>query len=263
MCYPDGDYDGTLLITKFMLHTFELDDFIEGNVKCAFFDSLVNHGQENNDVIMLMDKCFEADPTPLVSSFADLWKQFKSISSETWQQRFAENYIWYLKGLKWEHIIVETKRIPSVTEYMEYRHFTIGIDPFLNLIEIARNIFIPGSVMSNVKLQRYIYLTVNIVALVNDIYSYEKEKYIDQIYNIVNVMKHEHNISDQEAIDKASDLVHDEIKKLLIVERLMPNFEGEMNECVQKFIHGCKTFMSGNHDWGFESGRYTKFLVED
>ncbi|RWS21624.1 terpene synthase-like protein [Leptotrombidium deliense] len=69
-------------------------------------------------------------------------------------------------------------------------------------------------------------------------------------------MKHEFNICDQEAIEKATDLVNDEIKKFLIVQRLMPTFEGEMNERVQKYVDGCKTWISGNHDWGFQSYRY-------
>ncbi|RWS20475.1 hypothetical protein B4U80_12064 [Leptotrombidium deliense] len=257
MCYPDGDYDRSLLIAKFMLHTFELDDFIEGNIECAFFESLVNHGHENNDVIMLMDKCFEEDGTPLVSSFAGLWRQFKSISSKMWQQRFSENYIWYLKGLKWENDIKQMKRIPSLAEYMEYRHYTAGMDFCLNLIEISRNIFIPDSVLANVTLQRLNFLTGNICAFVNDIHSFEKEKRDGQIFNLVIIMKHEYNISDQEAIERATDIVNDNIKRFLITERLMPIFEGEMNECVKKYVDGFKSWISGNHDWGLESGRYT------
>ncbi|RWS19740.1 hypothetical protein B4U80_14380 [Leptotrombidium deliense] len=69
-------------------------------------------------------------------------------------------------------------------------------------------------------------------------------------------MKHELNICDQEAIEKATDLVNDEIKKFLVVQRFMPIFEGEMNEIVQNYVDGCKTWISGIHDWGLLSGRY-------
>ncbi|RWS23300.1 hypothetical protein B4U80_13410 [Leptotrombidium deliense] len=256
MCYPDGDYDRTILISKWIVHTFELDDFIEGNVNCSFFDSLINHGSENNDVITIMDKCFEYEETPLVSSFADLWKQFKSISNKTWQKRFAHNYIWFLKSLSWERNIIETKRIPTLAEYMEYRHYTVGMDFCLNLIEISRNIFIPDSVLANTTLQRLNYLTGNICAFVNDIYSFEKEKRDGQIFNLVIIMKHEYNLGDQEAINKATDLVNDEIKKFLVTQRLMPIFEANVNESVQKYVDSFKTWISGNHDWGFQSGRY-------
>ncbi|RWS31892.1 hypothetical protein B4U80_12448 [Leptotrombidium deliense] len=153
-------------------------------------------------------------------------------------------------------------RVPSLGEFLEYRHYTSGVDPSFNLIEIARNIFIPDSVAANVIFQRFTYLTGNIVALVNDIYSYEKEKSAGQINNLVNVMKHEYNICEQKAINKATDLVNDEIKKLLVVERIMPTFEGEMNETVQKYVDGCKTWITGNHDWGFKSGRYKVHLVQ-
>ncbi|RWS20973.1 hypothetical protein B4U80_14200, partial [Leptotrombidium deliense] len=176
MCYPDGDYNRVILISKWAIFVFEMDDVVESNVKCAFFDSLINHNNENKDVILLLDKCFEYEQTPLVSIFADLWEQLKFISNKTWQQRFAENFIWFLKSVKWERSINETKQIPSVAEYLQYRHYTVGMDCSLNLIEIARSFFIPDSVLANVTLQRLCYLTCNICAFINDICSYEKEK---------------------------------------------------------------------------------------
>ncbi|RWS24991.1 Terpene synthase metal-binding domain protein-like protein [Leptotrombidium deliense] len=259
MCYPDGDYNRSVLVSKFMVHVFALDDAVECKVECQFFDSLVKHGSENKDVIALMDTCFEDKETPLVTSFADIWKQMKLLTNITYQKRFSENYIWYLKTNDWEHKNLEMKRIPPLAEFLEYRHFTGGVDPSLNLIEIARNIFIPDVVAANVTFQRLCYLSGNIVVLVNDIYSFEKEKLCGQLNNLVTVMKNEYNISDEEAIKKATDFINDEIKKFLVIERLMPIFEEEMNDCVQKYVDGCKTWITGNHDWGFESGRYITF----
>ncbi|RWS21014.1 hypothetical protein B4U80_14194 [Leptotrombidium deliense] len=62
-------------------------------------------------------------------------------------------------AVNWERCVIDAKRIPSLAEYLEYRHYTGGIDFFLNLIEIVRNIFIPDSVLVNVTLQRFSYLT--------------------------------------------------------------------------------------------------------
>ncbi|RWS20625.1 terpene synthase metal-binding domain-containing protein-like protein, partial [Leptotrombidium deliense] len=165
MVYPDGDYERTLLMNKWMMHVYALDDAIEGNVRCPFFDMLLNHGSENKDVISLLDKSFEDKETPLVTSFAHIWKQLKSFSNKTWQQRFAENFIWSLKTNDWENKNVEMKRVPSLGEYLEYRHFLTGVDVLFNLIEIARNISIPDSVVANVTFQRFTYLTGNIAAL--------------------------------------------------------------------------------------------------
>ncbi|RWS21557.1 terpene synthase-like protein [Leptotrombidium deliense] len=114
-----------------------------------------------------------------------------------------------------------------------------------------------GDPKTFITFQRFTYLTGNIAALVNDIHSYEKEKRDGQFNNLVHVIKHEYNISDQEAIDKATNLVNDEIKKHLVVQRLMPTFDGKMNECVQKYVDGCKSWMTGSNAWGFQTGRYT------
>ncbi|RWS19416.1 terpene synthase-like protein, partial [Leptotrombidium deliense] len=57
VAYPDGEYERVLLINKWMIHIFALDDVIESNVvECPFFGPLVYHGTENKDVISLMDK---------------------------------------------------------------------------------------------------------------------------------------------------------------------------------------------------------------
>ncbi|RWR99860.1 hypothetical protein B4U80_12655, partial [Leptotrombidium deliense] len=126
--------------------------------------------------------------------------------------------------------------IPTLGEYLEYRHFLTCVDASFNLIEIARNFFIPDSVMANVIFQRFSYLTGTIISITNDIYSFEIEKEIGKINNIVYILKHKYNISDQEALEKATDLLNEELNKLLAAERLMPTYEGEMNEIVQKYI---------------------------
>ncbi|RWS23355.1 terpene cyclase-like protein [Leptotrombidium deliense] len=258
MCYPYGDYERILIISKFMVQIFILDDIIEKKQSgCDFYDSLMKHGNENKDLIELLDKCNEDKETPFVVSFADIWKQLKNFSNISWQKRFAESYIWYLKTTEWEKKNIADNRVPSLNEYLEYRHFAGGVDMFLNLIEIARDIFIPDFVAVNMTFQRLFYIAGTHVCLVNDIHSFEKEKMIGQIHNMVNIMKHEYNICEQEAIDKATNFVNDEIEKFVVSEKqLLPIYEGEVNECVLKYLDGLKTWMSGNHDWGIKCDRY-------
>ncbi|RWS22136.1 Terpene synthase metal-binding domain protein-like protein [Leptotrombidium deliense] len=262
MVYHGGDYERVLLINKWIVHFFEIDDYIEKmSEKRSFFGSLVYRGGENSDLISLMDSSSKYEQTPLLTSFADLWNQFKAVSNKIWQQRFAENYIWYLKSLSWERNVTETQ-MPSLAEFVEMRQYTSGIDFCLNFAEIAYKMFIPDSILTSVVLQRFGFLCSIIVGLVNDVYSYEKEQRAKQLHNVVAILKHEYNIDDQEAIEKAVVLINDEIEKILITLRLMPNFEGEMNESVKKYIEGGLSWITGNHDWGFASDRYTKYANE-
>ncbi|RWS27151.1 Terpene synthase metal-binding domain protein-like protein [Leptotrombidium deliense] len=254
MCYPETANKRAVLICKFMIHILIVDDLIERNVPSIFFDSLVNHGNENHDVIATLDKCYTATQTPLVASFADIWSQMKSLTNTAWQKRFAEGYIWWLKANGWERKNHKVNRVPSLMEFIEYRQFT-GV--VISLIQLSRDIFLPESVMTNFTLQKIFSVTGSIVCLVNDIYSFEKEEAEGDMGNLVAVMKHEYSISEQEAIKKATVFINNEIEKFKLLESILPTFEGETNENVKKIVHGCKHWITGNHDWGFESGRYT------
>ncbi|RWS21800.1 hypothetical protein B4U80_11772, partial [Leptotrombidium deliense] len=226
-----------ILISKFMIHIFLVDDLIERKVPCIFFDSLVNHGNENYDVIATLDKCYTETQTPLVASFADIWTQMKSLTNTSWQKRFAESYIWWLKANNWERKNDDAKRVPSLMEHIEHRHFTGGV---LSLIQLSRDVFLPDSVLTNFTLQKIFTTTGSVVCLVNDIYSFEKEEAEGDMNNLVTVLKHEYNISKQEAIKKATELVNKEIEKFSLLVSLLPTFEAEINEKVKKVVHGCK-----------------------
>ncbi|RWS19355.1 hypothetical protein B4U80_12312, partial [Leptotrombidium deliense] len=94
MAYHGGDYERVLLINKFIVHFFEIDDHVEMmSEKRSFFGSLVYHGPEQKDLVALMDSSSEYEQIPLVVSFADVWKDLKAITTRRWQERFAQNYI--------------------------------------------------------------------------------------------------------------------------------------------------------------------------
>ncbi|RWS24354.1 Terpene synthase metal-binding domain protein-like protein [Leptotrombidium deliense] len=256
MCYPHGDYDRTCVIAKFIVHLFLLDDIIESKTPNKFYDSLVNHGNENKDVINALDKCFE-DQTPLVVAFAEIWGGLKSFTNTTWQTRWAENYICYLKVQKWDLNNVMSKRVASLIEYIEYRHYSGAMDAVFDLIEFSLNIFLPDRVVGNITLRRLTFTAAAVVCYVNDIHSFEKEKLLGQVNNLVNVMQHEYNISAQEAINKATEFVNKEIEKFFVLEKMLPNFEGDIDDNVKKYSNACKHWMRSNYDWGFKTRRYT------
>ncbi|RWS21526.1 Terpene synthase metal-binding domain protein-like protein [Leptotrombidium deliense] len=256
MCYHEAENDRAILISKFMLHLFLVDDLIERNIPCIFFDSLVNHGNENYNLIATLDKCYTETQTPLVASFADIWTQMKSLTNTCWQKRFAESYIWWLKVNNWERKNHEMNRVPSLMEYIEYRHFT-GV--FVSIIQLSRGIFLPDSVIANFTLQKIFSVSGSIVCLVNDIHSFEKEEAEGNMNNVVTVMKHEYKISKQEAIEKATEFVNSEIDKFKLLESILPTFEDEINENVKNIMQGCKQAIVGSHDWGCETARYTSF----
>ncbi|RWS20434.1 hypothetical protein B4U80_12079 [Leptotrombidium deliense] len=252
IAYHGGDYERVLLINKFVVHFYEIGDYIEIiSDKMSFFGSLVHHGPEQKDLVALMDSSSEYEQIPVVVSFADVWKDLKTVTTKRWQERFAQNYIGYMKSIN----ITATQRPPSVAEYVEMRHYTSRIDFCNDLIEVAYKISVPDSVLTNVVVQRVNFLCSSIVGTVNDVYSYEKKR-DKQLHNLIAVIKREYKIGDQEAIEKAIAVINEMFEKLHVTLRLLPTFEGELNDIVKIYIDGCLSMLTSNHDWGFGSDRY-------
>ncbi|RWS24990.1 Terpene synthase metal-binding domain protein-like protein [Leptotrombidium deliense] len=259
LCYPDGDFERTVLCAKFLVHIFSLDDEILHRRQGKFFKSVMEHGNSNVDMVDLLDAAKYDLETPVAASFADYWNDMKTFTGIEWQTRFAENYVWYLKGTNWEIDNLDNNRIPPLPDYLEYRHYASGIDPSLNLVELSRNIFIPDKVIANPTIQRLSSICGNVIAFANDVYSFEKERKVGEINNLVIVMKNEYNISYQEAIKKATDFVNEEMKKYDALEPFVPSFGVELDKSVKMYLEGFRDWMTGNLDWGLSSGRYRRY----
>ncbi|RWS21593.1 hypothetical protein B4U80_11820 [Leptotrombidium deliense] len=256
MAYHGGDYERVLLVNKFTVNFFEIEDNIEMiSDKRFFFGSLVHHGPEHKDLVALMDSSSEYEQIPLVVSFADVWKDLKAITTKRWQERFAQNYIGYLKSLIWVRKITATQRPPSVAAYVEMRHYTSRIDFCNDFTEVAYKISVPDSVLTNVVIQRVNFLCSSIIGTVYDVYSYEKKRNA-RLHNLIAVIKHEYKIGDQEAIEKAIAAINEKFEKLQVTLRLLPTFERELNDIVKIYIDGCLSMVTSNIVWGFGTDRY-------
>ncbi|RWS23445.1 Terpene synthase metal-binding domain protein-like protein [Leptotrombidium deliense] len=257
-CFPYCNAEKIILVAKYMVHLVLMDDLISGEKQGPFFDLLIKHDKCNENLVDLLNTSINYDKCPIATSFADLWKQLKKLTNQQWQRRFAESYIWFLKSHLWEKNNLQSGRIPEIGEYTSGRIYTSGVEPTLCIVELACNISIPEYVIANSTFQRLITTVINVVAFENDLHSFEKELKANDVHNLVIVMKNAYNISYQEAINRASHHVNDEIQKFFHFEKLMPSFGNLTDDFLKLFFEGLRHLMRGNHDWGEVTGRYNR-----
>ncbi|RWS21055.1 hypothetical protein B4U80_11945 [Leptotrombidium deliense] len=176
-CCPESEFNRTVVVCKFLLHVVLLDDSISEGYVGDYYDTLLNYENDQSKVMEMMDAAENFPQDPITASFVDIWKQMKQLMNIDWQKRFAQSFIWYVKSSRWEIENRKHNRVPQLGEYLTYRYYVSGMEPCLMLVELMDNIILPDSVSLNPALQIVITNAANIIALENDLHSFEKEKH--------------------------------------------------------------------------------------
>jgi hypothetical protein len=76
------------------------------------------------------------------------------------------------------------------------------------------------------------------------------------MHNLALVLQHEAGMSLQAAVDEVASFVKREVKSFVALEATLPSFGSTVDSSVRRFVEVLRTWMRGNLDWSYESGRY-------
>jgi hypothetical protein len=192
--------------------------------------------------------------SPLVLGLIELWEQMRSRAAPGWATRFIHSFEDYTRGCLWEAENRALQRVPSVAEYIERRRQTSAVYVFFDLIELAEQVTLPDEVhrhLHGLKMRAN-----DGVAWFNDIISLEKELRAGDVHNLVIVLQHEHQLSVQAAVNQAARLFNARMQGYIELEERMPSFGAEIDEPLRRYLRGLRSWVRGNMDWSFETGRY-------
>lgn len=87
--------------------------------------------------------------------------------------------------------------------------------------------------------------------------SYNFERRLGQDgHNIISAVMKEKSLGVQGALDYTGNMCHESMRSLLKDIKAIPSFLPSIDEVLQEYIIGLNTWISGMHDWSFESERY-------
>ena len=249
--YPEASAEVTEIGAKLITWLFLFDDaYGEGTGALdarelmetfASYETLLRTGRLPND------------PTPFHHALADLRKDCAVRATPEWLERFATSMSRYFGGCLLEFPLRRSDEVPSVAQYRRLRGWAIGIQPVLNLVELANDEILSPKEASREDLVAMRELTALLCAWVNDVYSYGKEKRDGDPLNLVSVLAHEHGLTEPEAYEHAADLFNADLRAF---EELRAEFERDAPPHLQRYVQGLSNWIHGNFAWTGQSLRY-------
>ncbi|MGH8534212.1 MAG: terpene synthase family protein, partial [Gammaproteobacteria bacterium] len=192
----------------------------------------------------------------LLRALHDLCERLRACMPRPWMMRFAYGVADYFEACEWEARNRAQGIWPEPTVYMQMRPYTGALYPLLDLIEITEGTVLPLSVRKHPLFQDLIGITRNVICWSNDIFSLEKERAHHDLHNLVLILQRHDGLSLQEAVDRVAELTGGQVRRFIELEALLPSFGAPLDADVRRFIAGLRSWMRGNLDWSYESGRY-------
>ncbi|MFD0385822.1 pentalenene synthase [Streptomyces stramineus] len=219
---------------------------------------------EARRVIEVLHEPGRADRSvPMVAAFADMWSRSAEGMPSAWRERAARDWEHFLSGFAVE-AACRGRKVLDIPVYLELRRLTIGVRPVVNLAERISRYEVPPRMFAGGNLVQMRDLAEDVVTLVNDVQSVEKEAGKgDFLFNSVLLLEHSHHLSRPEAISAVRDMVNDRMRTFLHLEEGLPRLcdglalTAQEQEAVAGYVtDGLRTVIRGNYDWGNSTRRY-------
>ncbi|PRH84764.1 hypothetical protein C5L14_24800 [Labrys okinawensis] len=193
---------------------------------------------------------------PLARTFVDLWSRASSGRSDHWRRRAQGHWREFLNGWIIQADWRESGTRPNLYTFWEARRQVLGVRVMLDYLEAACGYEIDPRVINHLTIRRLCDLSVDVVFLVNDTFSYEREKHFQEANNFLMVLERERNWSLDQAVGECQRLVREayrefhRLRSSLRQIAVMPGYCGEKEwEQLEHYIGMWHDIMRGNYDW--------------
>ncbi|WP_200875012.1 terpene synthase family protein [Methylomarinum vadi] len=252
--YPNAPLDRLEIVAAWNTWLFILDD------QCDEWGL----GKEPKQLAVLHGRCLEiltgetpdAEDPALVHAIHNIRERLQALMPLTWLTRFMQSAEEYFESTQWEAENRKNNRWPDAETYTRMRPYTGGLLTDIDLIELTESISLPISARKHPTMVELIEITNNVVCWSNDIISLQKERKHKDMHNLALIIDHHQSIGMQEAIDRVSEQIEQQVRRFMRLEHSLPHFDDKVDNDIAKFVAIMRAWMRGNLDWSFESGRY-------
>ena len=256
--YPRGTWERLELCNDWHVWLFLFDDEV---------DELVEVGQRPAYLKQYVDACLavlrggglRAQATPLERFTLDVRQRMSRLASERWLERFVtdvEDYLYRGTLLAARHWTEGT--VPDLESYIEQRAMDSAVYTAEDLVELAApGQELPEELFRSPRVQRLRRLCTRVVALTNDLFSFEKEVlWHRNPNNFVHVLRVHQGLGLREAIHAAIELINADTDAFLACEEAL-RASRPADPRVLGYVEGLKAWIRGNVHWSLLTGRYS------
>ncbi|WP_395852657.1 hypothetical protein [Cystobacter fuscus] len=256
--YPRGTWERLELCNDWHVWLFLFDDEV---------DELAEVGQRPAYLKAYVDACLEvwrggalrARATPLERFTWDLRQRMSRLASEPWMERFVcdvEDYLYRGALPAARHWTEGT--VPELESYIEQRALDSGMYTAQDLVEFAEpGQELPEELFRLPLVRRLRLLCTRVVALTNDLFSFEKEVlWHRNPNNFVHVLRVNRGLELREAISTAIDIINADTDAFVACEELL-QASRLADPRLLGYVEGLKAWIRGNLHWSLVTGRYS------
>lgn len=194
---------------------------------------------------------------PSVMALADLARRLAELGSSGWYLHFTET----MRRFWMDGVVVETYYrgrgiSPDPASYMAMRVQTVGVYICLDLLELTLDEELTPEVREDPILRRITWLTSRIIAYVNDVFSYEKERSVGDVNNYLHVTQRFEPMSLRALVDHTIRVHDRELEQLDQLDGTVRDYGPRMRRLVERYVDGCRAWMAGSLAWQWKSSRY-------
>lgn len=193
--------------------------------------------------------------SPLAYALSDIRGRLLQKADPAWMCRFIVSVVEYFESSVWEAHNRADGLIPDTETYILMRPYTGGLYTDIDLIDITEDIYLPLHVRKSDVVQRLALMANNVVCWSNDIISFAKESRHHDVHNLVTTLRLTQPTL-QKAIDRAAGLTNAEVNAFIELQAHLPSYTPEIDADLQRFVAVLRSWMRGNLDWAYDSGRY-------
>jgi hypothetical protein len=188
--------------------------------------------------------------------FGDVWNRIRSRVSDKQMEKLQQEFTNYLLGCQTMTGLADGESFTLLDGYLSVRRNSIagGINCFL--VEYALDIELPVEILEHPLSHRLVEAHLDYTIVLQDLLSYLRESNEGIKENIIDVLRHIHGCSVQEAINRAHDLFQLKVTEFEIsAEKVRAEPWGVTSE-LNSYIEGMRDFTSGLIAWTTHSRRY-------
>lgn len=201
--------------------------------------------------------------SPAVAGFADLWHRLAAPMTTDWCDRFAGHLTRYLRMYAWEAQNRALSRVPDLDTYIQARRPTSAVGVFLILAERLQRHETPPEIWYAPEFLEMFTITVDHVSWTNDVFALERESSRNDVHNIVFSLQKSRGCTQDRAVELCRRLVAAHVERFMDLKQQLPSVHQRIGltetgaKAADTFVHSSmESWMSGNIDWAFLTGRY-------
>jgi 5-epi-alpha-selinene synthase len=254
--YPDAGPAELALASDDLCWAFALDDLGDET-------PIGERPSQLADLFERFDAAFTGDAPghdepALVSALRDIIGRLREFATPEQVEAFRVGNQAYFGGMLWEANNRAGKWVPHESSFLMLRPAAGAVPPFFALVEPLSRLRLSPASKAHPQVLELQRLAGGIVCWINDVLSYEKERKLGDVHNLVIVYEVHRELAPGAALTQAVKLCNTEVDGFLARAAALPSFGEEADAELRRYVDVLGSMIRITRDWTLGSARYAE-----